>query len=296
MAQAKEKVDWCGKMHHDVRQTNCGQHMKPIWIIDTYLLDQSEYAPTRALPETIERLGYPCLTTKYVPFSEDSDVFSVIPKPAIVYGTHGFIKQSRKHKAISYCREETLRLSEWMPRYSDDVLLNAKGKWQPWGNVVRKPPTETLFIRPDAVTKAFAGTVINANEWEKRILLLEETSGVTDQAWVYLADPKEITAEYRFFIVANTVVTGSQYRRNGILDIRVDVSDGAFSLACDVADHPWQPDDCYVVDIADTPEGQKIIEFNSMSCAGMYACDQAAIIKAVSDQAMRDWAELQYPA
>jgi ATP-grasp domain, R2K clade family 3 len=266
--------------------------MKPTWIIDTYLCDHAEYAPARAFPATIKRLGYPCVTAQYIPFSEDSEAFRLASSPAVVYGTHGFVKQSRKHAVISYCREEALKLSAWMPRYPADLLLNASGWWCPWAAVRAKPPAVNLFIRPDGVTKTFAGMVVAGSQWGREVERIDAMSGVGDQTWVFMAKPQEIIAEYRFFIVACGVVAGSQYRRNGVLDIRIDTSGPAQSLADQVAAAAWQPDNCYVVDVADTPTGPKIIEFNSLSCAGLYACDQEAIIHAVSVQVMRDTSDL----
>lgn len=262
------------------------------------MLDHAEYEDVRNFPKIVEDLGYPCINTQYIPFSEDNDSFKDAPtdRPVIVYGTHGFIKQSRKYGFYSFCREENLKVSSWMPKFPNHMMLN-NGCWYPWESIKEKMMAsafDSIFIRPDAVTKTFTGQVVRPNDYKSFIEKTDAMSGIGEGTWIFTSDPVSITAEYRYFIVGGKVVAGSQYRRDNKLDIRQDTSLTADQLAKIVAEWKWQPDDCYVVDIADTDFGPQIIEFNSMSCAGLYACDQKAIIESVSHFVERDWNHMQY--
>ena len=45
----------------------------------------------------------------------------------------------------------------------------------------------------------------------------------------------------------------------------------------------WSPADAFVVDIADTAEGPKVIEINTINFAGFYKADVQKIIVAIED-------------
>jgi hypothetical protein len=43
----------------------------------------------------------------------------------------------------------------------------------------------------------------------------------------------------------------------------------------------WRPAQAFVMDIADTPDGPKVIEINNINSSGFYACDPQSIIVAL---------------
>jgi hypothetical protein len=43
----------------------------------------------------------------------------------------------------------------------------------------------------------------------------------------------------------------------------------------------WQPDDAFVLDIAETSEGFKIIEINCLNASGFYACEMDKVVIAL---------------
>jgi len=45
----------------------------------------------------------------------------------------------------------------------------------------------------------------------------------------------------------------------------------------------WSPDVGFVLDIADTPEGFKVIEVNCLNASGFYACDMAKVVFALEE-------------
>lgn len=267
------------------------------WVVDTYLLDNAQYEMPQHFPDVVKSLGYNCITTKYVPFSDWNESLDGLDhtRPIIMYGTHNFIKQARKAKSLvpgDYCNEQNLKCSEWMTRYPKDWLMNADCHWLPFGLLSSLIPTKSLFLRPDSVGKLFAGRTVKPEDFGEELKKIDDTSGVNNSTMIVVNDLVAIHAEYRFFVAEGIVVAGSQYRRDGKLDIRADYSDAAKVMADKVATYEWQPDRCYVVDIAETDDGAKIIELNSMSCAGTYACDLAPIIDSVSKAALSEWEEI----
>ena len=107
--------------------------------------------------------------------------------------------------------------------------------------------------------------------------------GNRDREYLCCTSPgKRIYREYRFFVVNGKVVTGSQYR----VGLRV------FSTECNEKDviryaqkmvDLWSPDVGYVLDIADTPEGFKVIEVNCLNASGFYACDMGKVVFALEE-------------
>ena len=95
-----------------------------------------------------------------------------------------------------------------------------------------------------------------------------------------MAPCKEILAEYRFFVIDGEVVTGSQYKIGDQVQSSAAVPSDIYNYASEQAAR-WQPNRAFAIDIAQTPEGPKIIELNSANSAGFYACDIGKIVDAV---------------
>lgn len=91
---------------------------------------------------------------------------------------------------------------------------------------------------------------------------------------------KPILTETRFVVVDGEVITGSLYRRGRTViysrEIEPHISAYARFRAAG-----WTPDRVCVMDVADTPDGPRIIEFNNFNSAGWYACDVTKIVQAI---------------
>lgn len=103
---------------------------------------------------------------------------------------------------------------------------------------------------------------------------------LTGATEVLVAEPMEIWTETRLFVVGDQIVTGSVYKRGTqvIYDDYLDSDVVDFAAAC--IGH-WQPSDAFVLDIATTPQGCKIVELNCINAAGFYACDVQKIVAAI---------------
>jgi glutathione synthase/RimK-type ligase-like ATP-grasp enzyme len=96
------------------------------------------------------------------------------------------------------------------------------------------------------------------------------------------ASLKKIYNEYRYFVVDGKVVTGSQYKLGkrvvyGETDQNIDIAQTFVDMLNKNIDQP------YVIDIALTDDGYKVIELNTMNCAGFYACDMQKLVTAIID-------------
>jgi hypothetical protein len=107
---------------------------------------------------------------------------------------------------------------------------------------------------------------------------------------VLVAPPKEIGREWRLVIAGDEIVAGSQYRDTGAIvtnpDCPVHVTEYVNDVLRRVA---WRPDSLFVMDVCESDDRLHVLELNSFSCSGFYDCDAAAIVRAASAAAEREW-------
>jgi hypothetical protein len=149
------------------------------------------------------------------------------------------------------------------------------------------------FLRPNAVTKSFTGMVIDEESFPAEVNALEKLQYVMPDDLVVAATARRIERETRFVIVDGEVVSGSTYGWNGNADFGLPIDEQSLSLAREVASREWQPDRAYTCDVALTEIGgqtvARLVELNSFSCAGLYACDLDNVVAAVSAMTLDEW-------
>jgi hypothetical protein len=148
-------------------------------------------------------------------------------------------------------------------------------------------PRELWFTRPSKDLKEYTGMVDSAGDlfaWLKDRLECASSGSYQLQpdTMIVLSEPKNIDAEYRWFVVGGKVITGSMYRNNGQLFSQEQLDPDVIAEAQSFADK-WLPDQCVVMDLALTDYGMKVIEFNCINSSGFYACNVKKIFDALWD-------------
>lgn len=272
--------------------------MQVNWLIDTYMLDRGGPTGFPTLAEAVREAGHRVHLTTYdpklgtlpdgIPFGEGECV--------IAYGSHQFIKRVEKHFGswwvpCAYHRVSTLSYGAYAP-YLGDLLLNDDFVILPFAEMVRRRTAGwngNVFIRPNAVTKDFTGFSIPEERFDQEINALQQLARPDPDLLVVVASAKPIDAEFRFVIADRQVVTGSEYRWDGRLDIRRDVHPVCEALAWEVARRDWQADTVYVCDVALVEGRGRVLELNTFSAAGLYACDTREVARQVSAAAWREF-------
>lgn len=183
----------------------------------------------------------------------------------------------------------------WLGRTSEDdfaydrciaacgtEMLNVDARILAFSDLL-KHDLDTFFIRPAADGKLFTGAVLdraNAAAWCERIQGSDGTRTIAPATPIVVSSVKPITSETRFVVVDGQVVTGSVYRRGRSVLYSPDVEPHVLGYARTMAAR-WTPDRVCVVDIADTPDGPRIVEFNNFNAATWYACDVSRIVQAI---------------
>ncbi|TAK76942.1 MAG: DUF4343 domain-containing protein [Aquabacterium sp.] len=208
-----------------------------------------------------------------------------IDGPVFVLGSSSLGQAARRKGWTPGYFDQGLDYRELLQHYGDR-MLNADAVVAPLDQAYWWRTRERLFVRPADDRKAFTGQVMHREDfesWRERVLALQRSG-----AWqalggddlVVLASPKDIHAEYRFHVVAQRVVTGSQYRlgRQSCLDARVDPRVRDYAQSCV---DTWSPNPAFCLDIADTPQGLKVLEINAINSSGFHASDLGRLVRAI---------------
>lgn len=145
---------------------------------------------------------------------------------------------------------------------------------------------EEWFARPDGDNKNFAGGVKSSNDLYEILRCVKNLE--PGEAWygmsldmpIILSRVREIYSEYRNWIVDGEVVTSSQYKQGAKVIYRDDVDEEVKSYVRRMVDI-WQPERAFVIDVAKTADGMKIVEINTLNAAGFYAADTYRLFEAI---------------
>jgi hypothetical protein len=150
----------------------------------------------------------------------------------------------------------------------------------------------TIFVRPDRADKPFVGRVIYKEKFDEDVDRLG-WGQMKPEELIVISEPRNIKFEWRFVVVEGKVIAGSQYKEKDRVAIVEGYPQGAFDFASYIASI-YDPDICWVCDVCQTKHDEfKIMEVGCFSCAGLYKCDREAVVKAVSDAAVKEWESYQ---
>ncbi|HEY1098230.1 MAG TPA: ATP-grasp domain-containing protein [Myxococcota bacterium] len=174
----------------------------------------------------------------------------------------------------------------WSQAWPSTSLLNPHARVVRFADadVVVTGDEQGAFIRPVEDSKAFAGKVYERGEWrgfKQRVLSVATSADpLHGDTLVVIAPPVVIHTETRCWVVGGEIVTVSGYKRGKQVISTPGADDEviAFAKQC-IAQ--WTPNEAFVLDIAQTPTGCRIVEVNCLNAAGFYAADTTRLIDAL---------------
>jgi hypothetical protein len=144
---------------------------------------------------------------------------------------------------------------------------------------------EAKFIKPSRDLKAFNGGILEAGVTIRDYIMSQNHQAFYIDETVIISELVNIQAEYRFFVVSGEVITGSYYRKNGQAFKSNDIQDEVLKIAIDYS-KLYKPAKIFVMDIAETNEGYRIIEYNCWNSSGSYACNLERMYSSVVEYIM----------
>jgi hypothetical protein len=99
---------------------------------------------------------------------------------------------------------------------------------------------------------------------------------------IVISDIKQIQEEYRFFIHKDKILASSRYMLNSEVNPSNIVPEFLTGCAKDYA-KLYNPADIFVMDLAVTNEGIKIVEYNCWNASGFYHCNIRDLIFQINE-------------
>lgn len=275
-----------------------------LWIVQDNLYNERGYVRFIEALDALAPYGVQYLTVKPVPFTNkilpadfDSTTqdFETTPEPEIDTNQKiiicGATSLSRISKAKGWYPgtylNDNFDFSVWRNGFGVENVLNGDAVVGKIKDLTVPKFGDSFFVRPVHDTKSFSGTVMSfdeLNSWLNQMGTFEEEefTPLHMNTEIMISSVKKIYSEYRMFVVDGKVVTGSLYKRGDVVVQDENVDPDVYTLAQKMVDH-WQPAKAFVIDIAITPTGMKVIEINNINSAGFYAADVQKIIMAIED-------------
>lgn len=170
--------------------------------------------------------------------------------------------------------------------YGAENLLNGDAVYGKLKDMEVPDPDKYYFLRPVKDNKAFSGMELHGLQfanWKSGLLTIAPDEALLNgETEIIIASIKEIYKEYRFYVCNGKIVTYSLYKENDKVTPRIEIDDSVEAFVRDMIDL-WTPHIAYVIDVAKTPNGMKIVELNAFGSAGFYKCDTQKIIMAVEE-------------
>ncbi len=177
---------------------------------------------------------------------------------------------------------DNFRFEVWGERYRQ-ILLNADAALFK----IRDIPSgyAEFFMRAPDDSKAVPGRTWKWGEfvaWREALAAEAKPKpfGPTLDSMVVVANAKTIHYERRYFVIDGELVASSQYRAGGRAEFSAYPDDEANAFVSRViAD--FSPARAFVLDVAGTPDGLRVVEINCINSAAFYACDVPKLVAAI---------------
>lgn len=249
------------------------------WVVQENLILSREI---EELVRVLERMSLPYSLHKVVPFSGEIIPDINPPNPVVAFGAYSMLKVARRYGWVpGVWTSENFDFEIWRKHWQDHCL-NADALIYPFAHI---PTLQQFFMRPCMDDKSFAGQVFDwpdYEDWRRRVVDLGEDSGSTLHAMtpVLICQPKVILREYRLWVVDKRVATASLYKIGDRVRYDANVEEDIIDFGHQMASL-WQPDRAFVLDLAMTEDGIKVIEINSLNAAGLYAANVGRLVEAL---------------
>jgi hypothetical protein len=213
----------------------------------------------------------------------------------VFLGTYPLMRQIQLHtrwRPGGWCNAARFDCAEYYPAFGA-FLLNQDGLMTSLD--AARAEAETIFrrfeaqgrvfIRPLGLEKTFTGRPVSPGEF---ISALQSASYA--RCGVLIACPKTVDVEWRLVVSPRGVVAASRYRTSGKLDVRQGCPEEVRAFAQNVlAAVSYRPDPIFMLDVCESAGSLHVLELNSFSCSGLYACAPSDVVSEVALLAGEAW-------
>ena len=262
--------------------------MKVNWVIENFTKEVSYLE----MAEAVKRQGHDLLELNGGYSKADLDPIRNTKAPVMFLGSIGMtrlIKEELAHLSpVAFCSFSNYLCQRYYPKYAHHGLLfNDNIVWTLACQFLAKKffyysifaKEAILFVRPDSGEKPFQAQLLDLQDVDSF------SKKVNPDEFIVLSSPKNIMGEWRF-VVSNKpeIISYSCYRFQGQVTKVPGAPQGAIDKCWEVLKVGYYPDPVFVIDICEDSDGNYwLLELNSFSSAGLYACNKDKIVERVSE-------------
>lgn len=234
--------------------------------------------------DALDRYQLPHSFVKVIPFSHEIEPDLELVNPVMIMGSVALANKvvPKKGWKPGAFINENFDFRVWRQHWSENIL-NEEAIVSSFDEVVF-PRDGLFFIRPCIDNKAFTGTLLKPEGYQTWLERLQDGESSNELNFnlkepVLVAPVKLISREIRFFIIKEKIITHSTYRLGGKTKyFDSSMTDAKAIQFVEERIKEWQPAEGFVIDVALTNDGYKVIEINCINSSGYYACDVYKII------------------
>lgn len=242
------------------------------WLVQNNLYREEQ--DFEVVKNTFERFGIEYFELsvskgKLIPEPELDD------SPIMILGGYSLMRYAVENNLTPGCFSNNMDMTSWINHYKEN-MLNFDSKILPLGKV---DEDGCFFLRPEHDSKEFSGlTFDNREEFEQWRIDTIATSIICDEnTSVVVSELKCIHRETRFFIIDGEIISASVYKINGDPRTSTYINQEEIDFVNEMI-NLWTPNRAFVMDVATTDNGMKIVELNCINCSGFYEADIQKII------------------
>ncbi len=173
-----------------------------------------------------------------------------------------------------------------------EMLLNGDGLMLPFAEIKRRglekicaywdcPSTDGVFVRPDQALKVCEAEVVLPDTWEDWCRYREKHTGIDGTSLMWCAPVRSFDLECRCLVVNQRIESISSYHGLGVVEPQcIDEQQEIIQAITPLLKNIELMDVAYMLDVARTSEGGKVIELNCLSSSGLYSLRPSAIASA----------------
>jgi hypothetical protein len=255
------------------------------WVVERDVFNPEQYEQMK--DAIVSKDGRTFHSVRIVPFEHviaDGMCPTTRGEPTVCYGSIGVAKVAKEHGWVPGVFEGDFSSTAYKALGKD--FLNHDARVHSLSRAVQvanSMEAGTFFCKPNDDNKAFAGQVFDVRNFAGWVERMREIGYLDENDFdVVTCSVKPLAIEYRAVVVGGRIADMCIYRQWQTVMPEREWDPDVANMIYSCHDR-YRPADVYVIDVAQTLEGLKVVEYNTFNSAGLYALDVATIVEAVSE-------------
>ena len=269
---------------------------------------------------TLQKLNFSYAGFGLIPFTERiTNLENVLADPEEGFIIRGGTKILTLLEKLSSLRDCAPELSEYQLSYSGQYLqqlksaifyneknfdqyyysslglplLNERATYCEIEDNLHRTWNYPVFMKPSLDQKSFTAAIVPPGMSVLQCIESQPHQSSYIKEKICVAPVREISREYRFFVVCSQVITGSLYKCGSQVVTSPEIPQDILECARSYA-RLYCPHDVFTMDLCVCDKGIKIVEYNCWNASGLYKTDVNKIFLAVQDYKLEALRKLKF--